>query len=175
MRMSELTSAEASAYRTLRLKALQEEASAFGASFEDEVTYPLSVFEEKLNAQNNYTIGAFEGHQLIGIITLKKQLFLKRAHISEIGGMYVHPDFRGQGVSKSIMASAIMRAKELKCEQIHLNVNIENKTAKNVYTSFGFEIIGMEKKIIKLHDGSYIDEYRMALYFAEWTDSSEAN
>lgn len=174
MKMYELTCADAYNYQKLRLKGLKEEIASFGASYEDEINYPLSKYKELLNATNKYTIGAFENDQLIGIITLEKQETQKMEHISLIGGMYVHPDFRRQGVSKSIMASAIMRARELKCEQIHLSVNIENTTAKNLYTSFGFEIIGMEKEIIKLQDGSYIDEYRMALYFAEWSDNSDA-
>ena len=91
-------------------------------------------------------------------------------HIASIKGIYVHQDYQGEGISKPIIAAAIMRAKELRCEQIHLKVNVKNQIAKGVYTSFGFEIIGMEKDILKMPNHQYIDEYHMALYFDEWDE-----
>lgn len=170
MHMYELTKEHASTYRALRLNGLKEEVSSFGSAFEEEVEYPLSTFEERLSNPNDCHIGAFEGDTLIGIIGLFKKNTVKLQHIASIGGLYVHPKFRGNGVSKSMIASAIMRAKELQCEQIHLSVNVKNTVAKSIYTSFGFEIIGMEKEILKLPDNTYVDEYRMALYFDEWVE-----
>ncbi len=164
----ELTKDYAPLYRELRLQGLRENPTSFGASFEEESELPLSNFEEKILHPHRITFGAFESDELLSILTLEKSNLKKMSHISTLSGMYVHKAFRGQGISKPIMASAIMRAKELKCEQIHLSVNIENKIAKELYTSFGFEIIGMEKEIIKMTNGKYIDEYRMALYFDEW-------
>lgn len=171
MRISELDATHATAFRDLRLKGLREEPTSFGAAYEQEVQLPFSDFEKNLMQKNRIVFGAFEEERLIGMLTLQMTTQVKQAHIAELMGLYVHDDYRGKGVSKPIMASAIMRARELKCEQIHLTVNIENKIAKSIYTDFGFEIIGMEKEILKIAQNRYIDEYRMALYFNEWKET----
>lgn len=170
MRINELTIEDAMVYRDLRLKGLREEPASFTESYEDALELAFTEHEEQLKDPNRIIFGAFEEELLIGLTTLLTTKKKKRTHIAEIIEVYVHSEYRGQGVSKPLMASAIMRAKELKCEQIHLTVNIANKNAKNIYTSFGFEIIGMEKEILKLSEDKYIDEYRMALYFDEWVE-----
>lgn len=171
MRISELSTEHALIYRKLRLKALKEEAASFGSAYEEELSTPIINFENYLKQPNQIVFGAFEGEHLIGILTLIIKKEMKYAHLAKFTNLYVHEDYRELGISNSIMASAIMRARELKCEQIHLSVNIENKRAKSMYISFGFEIIGMEKEILKIAENKYIDEYRMALYFDEWKEA----
>lgn len=173
MRIQELNDEYTNDYRELRLKGLREEPTSFGATYEEEVSYPTVIFEEQLSSSSRIIFGAFEDEQLVGILTLTTNKEKKQVHLAELTGFYIHPEYRGRGMSKPIMASAIMRAKELKCEQIHLSVDIENTRAKNLYISFGFEIIGMEKEILKIAENQYIDEYRMALYFYEWNESNE--
>ncbi|MBQ0138961.1 MAG: GNAT family N-acetyltransferase [Kurthia sp.] len=170
MRINELTLEHATIYRNMRLKALREEPYSFTEAYEDALELSFTEYENDLLDENRITFGAFEEDVLVAIVTLETTKKKKRAHIAQIVEMYVHSDYRGQGLSKPIMASAIMRAKELKCEQIHLTVNIANTRAKTLYTSFGFEIIGMEKEILKVSENKYIDEYRMALYFDEWVE-----
>lgn len=170
MHINELTLEHATIYRDMRLKALREEPSSFSEAYEDALALSFDEYEQELSNKNRITFGAFEAGELVAIVTLQTTTKKKQAHIAQITEMYVHSDYRGQGVSKSIMASAIMRAKELKCEQIHLTVNVANTRAKTLYTSFGFEIIGMEKEILKVASNKYIDEYRMALYFDEWIE-----
>lgn len=170
MRISELTTDHATMYRDLRLKGLREEVTSFTECYEDALELPLTAYVEQLIDPHRIIFGVFEAGNLIAITTLLTTAKKKRAHLAEIVEVYVHSEYREQGVSKSIIASAIMRAKELKCEQIHLTVNVANTYAKNLYTSFGFEIIGMEKEILKISEENYIDEYRMALYFDEWVE-----
>lgn len=171
MRIRVLTKEDTQIYRELRLQALEHSPTAFAASYEEEVTYEPRYFENFLNNQNHIVFGAFEKEQLVGMVTLKTNTRLKLRHIASLKGIYVHQDYQGEGISKPIIAAAIMRAKELRCEQIHLKVNVKNQIAKGVYTSFGFEIIGMEKDILKMPNHQYIDEYHMALYFDEWDEA----
>lgn len=171
MRIRELNEKSALIYRVLRLKGLKEEPASFDSTYEDEEQLTINDFEEYLKQPNQIVFGAFEEADLVGILTLSIKCETKRAHIAKMTSLYVYDEYKEQGISNSLIASAIMRARELKCEQIHLSVNIENKHAKSLYISFGFEIIGMEKEILKISENKYIDEYRMALYFDEWKEA----
>lgn len=171
MHIIELNAEQAKIYRALRLKGLKEEPASFNSSYEDEIQDALIVYEKLLNNENQIVFGAFEDLKLVGILTLSFKNQTKQTHIATFGELYVDQEYRGQSISKSMMASAIMRARDLKCEQIHLSVNIKNQVAKRIYTSFGFEIIGMEKEILKIDENNYIDEYRMVLYFNEWKEA----
>lgn len=171
MRIRELNVENALIYHVLRLQGLQAEPASFDSTYEDEAQLKHTIFEDYLKEPNQIVFGAFDEHDLIGILTLVIKRETKRAHLAKLSNLYVHEAYKEQEISNSLIASAIMRARELKCEQIHLSVNIENKSAKNLYISFGFEIIGMEKEILKMGDDKYIDEYRMALYFDEWKEA----
>lgn len=48
MQIRRLNPADAEAFRTLRLSGLQEATSAFGSSYEEEVSFPESVTESRL-------------------------------------------------------------------------------------------------------------------------------
>lgn len=171
MHIIELSAEQAEIYRALRLKGLKEEPASFSSSYENEVQDALIIYEEFLKNKNQIVFGAFEDIKLVGILTLSFKNQTKQTHIASFEELYVDQAYRGQSISKSMMASAIMRARDLNCEQIHLSVNIKNQAAKRIYTSFGFEIIGMEKEILKIAENKYIDEYRMVLYFNEWKEA----
>lgn len=45
MEIRKLTPEDAALYRTIRLEALRSHPEAFGSSYEEELEYPLSLFE----------------------------------------------------------------------------------------------------------------------------------
>lgn len=124
--------------------------------------YSIDIYKERLGLETSFTFGAFEGEELIGIVTLVKETSKKLKHRASIFAMYVSHNKRGLGAGKKLMAAAIVNAKELKdVEQIHLTVMAENEPAKNLYASFGFETYGTEKHALKIADRYYDEEMRM--------------
>nr|WP_283942835.1 GNAT family N-acetyltransferase [Paenibacillus konkukensis] len=76
----------------------------------------------------------------------------------------VEPQFRGRGLGKTLLIALIERAtKECEgLEQIHLTVVSNNKSAKRLYVSLGFEVYGVEPYALK-SDEQYFDEDLMIL------------
>jgi ribosomal protein S18 acetylase RimI-like enzyme len=159
------------AYRDLRLAGLKESSTAFGSSFVDEVDLPLTEFAARMRPQgkpDNGIFGAFlEDRGLIGILGFAKEYRVKRAHVASLWGMYVSPEFRGQGIGAALVDEAIAHARKLdSVRQILLSVTANNVAAGSLYRSRGFERIGLEQDALCV-DGKYYDEEQMALFLKE--------
>lgn len=79
-------------------------------------------------------------------------------------GMGVLKDYRGKGIGKVLLNTAIAKAEEKGLERIELDVYSANKTAVYLYKKLGFEAEGIKKKARKI-DGEYYDILCMALLF----------
>lgn len=159
-----LVAQDAENYLTLRLEALQNSPESFGSTYEEEKDHPIDKYKTRFQSRDSFTFGAFEDGILVGIITLVKEHRIKLRHRTTIVAMYVSPSTRGLGIGKALMNEVIKTAKELEgVEQVYLTVVTTNTSAKNLYTSFGFEIFGTEKRALKL-DHSYFDEDLMVLF-----------
>ncbi|MDP4172175.1 MAG: GNAT family N-acetyltransferase, partial [Bacillota bacterium] len=96
---------------------------------------------------------------------LVKEQKLKLKHRASIFAMYVTPAKRGCGVAKCLIEHAINKAKENhEIEQLYLSVTATNEAAKKLYSSFGFEAYGHDKRALKVNN-KYLDEDYMVLYF----------
>ena len=63
-------------------------------------------------------------------------------------GMIVHPNYRGLGIGKFMLKSALAEAKLLKCKMVRLTVNNDNEVAKEIYKKVGFKFrdnVGFKK------------------------------
>ena len=161
-----LTPDDVDGYRALRLEALKNEPAAFGSSAEDfEKESPESIAKRlQAVAFGNFTLGAFEGEQLVGIATFFIEPRVKIEHKGHVFGMYVTPTARGKGVAKSLLRTLIDRAKTYpKIKKITLSVMVTQHTAKRLYTSLGFEVYGYERTALKLNE-EYIDSEDMVLF-----------
>lgn len=156
---------DAEAYKDRRIEALENHPDVFSSSVEEELQYSIEVHASRLRAENAYTFGAFEGENLVGVVTLVTEMKRKLKHRSDIFAMYVSSQVRRDGIGKRLMQAAIEKAKELDgVEQIYLTVSSNNKPAKKLYESVGFIIIGSDPRSMKIGD-TYIGEDMMALYF----------
>lgn len=165
MELRKLDERDVKQYLELRLASLQNNPEAFATSYEEEKEQPVELYKSRLQSQDSVTIGAFEDHQLIGIITFVKQNKLKLKHRAEIVSTYVVPDKRGYGLGKDLVAQVINEAENSKgIEQVYLTVASKNEVAKTLYKSLGFELFGTDKKALK-YDDTYFDVDHMVLYF----------
>lgn len=118
-----------------------------------------------LDREDNFTLGAFSGKQLIGVVSFERdgRNREKLRHKGILFRMYVAPEFRGQGIAGKLIAAVVEKARAIKgLEQINLTVISQNERAKKLYESFGFVTFGSEINAIKWK-GKYFDEDLMVL------------
>lgn len=166
MEIKLLKEQHAKEYWELRLEALQKNPEAFGSSYEETIkrTSPIESTAERLVSKGSYTYGCFEEEKLAGVVTLVCEHGLKTKHKASIYAMYVTPAFRGTGVARKLMESAIQQAKDLPdVEQVMLTVVTTNEMARRLYLSLGFIIYGSEKRALKYKE-EYYDEELMVLF-----------
>ena len=164
MEIRKLGLQDAEVYFKIRLEALYKNPEAFGSSYEEEKKETADKYKDRFQAADSFTFGAFEGSQLVGVITLLTEKRMKLRHRSTIVAMYVASEMRGKGVAKALMNEAINKARTLDgIEQIHLTVVSSNVAAKKLYSSLGFEVYGTEKRALKM-DQTYLDEDLMVLF-----------
>ena len=147
----------------VRLLALQESPQAFGASYEESKKMPPEEAMRRLKPRDGgFVLGAF-APDLVGLAGFVRHDFLKGKHKGMIWGVYVVPDFRGKGVARVVMETAIARCRTIEgLEEVTLTVSATNAPAYNLYKSLGFETYGVEPRALKVDD-KYIDEALMVL------------
>lgn len=161
MEIRQLTGKDAESYYSLRLEALQNNPEAYAVSVEEEKNNSVEKYKQKFESANHsFTYGAFDGEELVGIVTLTKEKLTKLRHRANIFSLYVKEEKRGHSIGRKLLAAAIEKAKELEqIEQVHLSVVATNDAAKQLYRSLGFESYGVEKHALKYNDKYYDGEF----------------
>jgi ribosomal protein S18 acetylase RimI-like enzyme len=166
MGIRQLTATDALKYWELRLEALKQAPEAFLTSYEDAIKRenPIAQVVSNLTTEGNYTFGAFDGDDLIGVVTLLQEKAEKIQHRANIFAMYVTPQKQGLGVGEALLTEAINKAKSINAiEKINLSVVASNEPAKKLYTKLGFKVYGLEEKAMKLN-GVYLDDEHRVLH-----------
>lgn len=159
-----LTQDDAFQMRELRLLALKTDASAFGASYEEESKKPLSFFENRCTStQDKILFGAFDDQTLVAITNIVREAGLKVRQHASIYAVYTHPDYRGRGISKSLLNKCIDTARQWQgVEYLQLGVATNNLPALTLYQQVGFKVWGTQSSALRVN-GEDIDEHYMAL------------
>lgn len=162
MTIRRLVPSDAAEFQALRLQSLQDTPSAFGSSYNEEVSTPLSSIEGRLAAlPDRGVFGAFDNGQLVGISGLGRENLRNLSHKAFIWGMYVAPTHRRAGLAKRLLAKALALARSVpEIRQVTLCVNASASAAVHLYQSFGFVTFGREPEAILINSTLY-DELHM--------------
>lgn len=170
---------DAGRYARLRLRMLVDAPWAFGASPEGDKGLDVAHLERSL-AGEDYAIFAIdapaptgarpdaagetrEEPELIAAGGIMRARSPKFAHRASIWGMFVEPDYRGNGLGRTVMRAAIECASAWPgVDYIDLAVSERADAARRLYESLGFVAWGREPEATEV-DGRRYDETHMTL------------
>lgn len=104
---------------------------------------------------------AIDGKKIIGWCDAPPFPRETRAHCYHLG-MGLLPEYRGKGLGRQLIKTVIQDAIEKGAKRIELTVYENNIRAKKLYANLGFEVEGLQKRMI-LIDGIYLNAWSMAL------------
>lgn len=119
-------------------------------------------FIDNLAQRENQTLLLAQDRQeLIGFAAIMGGAFKRNAHTASVvlGVLKAH---QGKGVGTALLSHARHWAPAHHIKRLELTVMKHNVSALALYEKMGFEFEGVRKKSICV-DGSFIDEYAMAL------------
>ncbi|MGD9905420.1 MAG: N-acetyltransferase family protein [Vicinamibacterales bacterium] len=156
-----LDGADAEGFRTIRLAALLDTPSAFGASHHEEIGQPLAWFAARLAAPDSVMFGAFVDGALAGIAGVVREPAAKERHRAAIRSMFVAPAYRGRGLAAALLARALEAADAMPgVWQVVLTVTRGNTPAVRLYEAHGFTAYGVLPASLHV-DGRYYDDVLM--------------
>jgi ribosomal protein S18 acetylase RimI-like enzyme len=112
-----------------------DDAPAITALFD--AAYPGNFFDPRMLETGMY-FGSWEGDQLVSVAGI--HVYSEAYDVAAIGNVTTHPNYRGRGLAKQVMASLIEALRQ-RVGTISLNVQQENQAAIHAYTALGFETI----------------------------------
>lgn len=162
---------DAEVFWALRLEALRNNPEAFGVTYEDSVQ--LSLSENRERVAGNLILGAFtEEGRLAGTVAFKREQGVKVRHKGTIWGVYVSPDYRGQGLAERLFTELVNQVSTLEgLQQINLVVVTTNSAAIKLYKKLGFRTFGTEKNAF-LFEGQGYDKDYMVYYIPQHMNES---
>lgn len=153
-------------WKSFRLDALKNSPEYFGSSYEEELNWPDSDFQNELIKSDIF--GAFIDDSLASCAGFYILNSLKTKHRGIIWGMYTKPEYREQGVASALIQAIIKHAMS-RVSQLHLSCVTSNLGAVAFYQKQGFKIYGTEPHALKIGD-AFFDEHLMLLDLITYED-----
>ena len=154
-------------YKALRDGMLAAHADAFTSDAATESGRKASSYLPRLGLDRHdgghFTLGAWSGERLCGVLSCERDPRLKVRHIGHLAGMMVAPEVRGAGIGRLLLQACLNEARQASgLELLTLSVTAGNLPAERLYAQAGFVRYGSLPHAIKLGD-TYHDKHLMML------------
>jgi len=100
--------------------------------------YPGNWFDARMLQTKQY-FGVRRENRLVSVAGI--HVYSEQHKVAALGNIVTHPDFRGNGLGKSVTAR-LCQSLSKKVDHIGLNVKSDNEIAISMYEKLGFQIIG---------------------------------
>lgn len=161
MQYRKLQTEDFDSYNKLREMSLETAPEAFLSTNEEERGIRKKRFYSTIQNEFNFILGAFDGNELIGIVSFVREIRKKIIHKGGIFGMFVKPEYQGAGNGSKLLELALDKAfKTEGIKQINLSVITSNERAVKLYEKAGFVSYGLEKDALCIN-GKFFDELLM--------------
>jgi len=164
MMIERLSPSHAGDYRALMLEAYAAHPDAFTSTVAEREKLPIEWWESRLSpdpSPRHVVLGAFQAVELAGVVGLSFEQREKVRHKATLFGMYVRPRFRGQGIGRQLVQSALKHARERPAVLVvQLTVTEGNAPAVSLYESCGFVPFGVEPLAVAVTSG-YVSKLHM--------------
>lgn len=130
--------------------------------------YPIEstlVFVKSMIEQDNPQFVALDGDTVVGWIDINPATLPVSTHVGSLG-MGLLADYRGQGIGKKLMLTALEKAKAKGIKRVELEVYRHNTAGIALYESVGFQHEGARSKAAKLDEG-YVDLLMMSIWLGD--------
>ncbi len=156
------------AFWALRSYALTTDPTSFWNTVEESTPGLEEKYEKRMQQENDFTLGAFVGEALVGMMAFTRYKLKKLVHKGDIEGVYVHPDHRGKGISSLLLAQTLEKAfAQEGLNKVTLAVTEGNVAAKSLYEKYGFIVYGHEENGMVV-DGQAYGQYWMHIAKLDW-------
>jgi len=130
--------------------------------------YPIEstrAFVTRMIEQDNPQFVALDGEKVVGWIDISPGGLPLSAHVGTLG-MGLLSDYRGQGLGRQLMHTALEKARQKGLKRIELSVYPHNQAGIALYEKVGFKHEGARAKAAKLDQG-YVDILMMGLWVGD--------
>lgn len=132
MRIRAVEAHEWERFRALRLRALKEDPTAFGATLEAESAMPPEAWQERMGRPGTVRFVAEEGEAWLGLAGVALD------PAPEVFGMWVAPEARGKGAGLALLDACARWAQARGATTLALWVNVAQAPAVRLYERAGF-------------------------------------
>lgn len=155
-----LTSADAAAWRNLRIAMLRDAPESFHADLSEVETRSDQEWRASIRPLPDALFGLVREGELVGSAGFYTEKRRKLAHKGCLMAVYVVPELRGQGWGRKLVRAVIEHARE------HVDVLLTGASVAGapVYRAEGFETFGIERDASRVN-GKSIDDELMAIHF----------
>ncbi len=156
--------AEAALVRDIRLEGLKNHPEAFGADYESSMAESVQFWADRITKHTLKNEGviciASAETSFVGMAGIYSSSNPKMRHNGTLWGVYLKADWRGLGIAESLIMQCLDWAKDQHLMAVKLAVITCNTAAIRCYSRCGFNIYGVDPKVIRFND-IYYDELLM--------------
>lgn len=163
LEIREVEAGDLATFKEVRLEALLNHPEAFASTYEGEKRDSDEKWLERIAAsdgRSNITYLAFVDGNPAGMAGIFCGFSPKTRHSGTIWGVYLRPQYRGQGIATRLLEACAAWAREGTMRILKLGVVTTNTAAIKCYTNYGFQVYGLEPKALFVNN-RYYDELLM--------------